>query len=256
MKTLVTNPIAVLIEWYLMTAVVRSALSMRPVLKPAAALVALGLALGYLVSTQAQQATINVTVPTLPNNTAQWGGSTVTAATTLSDTAGNPTAPSVGADDMLWDTSQWLRHKSAALATFPTSQTLTSRNIVGAAVTERSSRWSVIHNPAASSQATASIAAEGGVRHVADCIAFSAGSTTAPTLTALTVNLRDGATGAGTIIWTHEVVVSNATGQNVAPFSTCGLNLVGTTNTAMTAEFSSSLTNLIEAVSLSGINLQ
>jgi hypothetical protein len=224
-------------------------------LTPAAGLVAIGLTLGYLVSLRAQSATITLSVPTLPTNNAQWGGSTVTAATTLSDTAGNPTAPSVGSDAMLWDTSQWLRHKSAALATFPTAVTLTSRNIVGAAYTERSSRWSVVHNPAASSQASASIAAEGGVRHVADCVSFSAGSTTAPALTALTVNLRDGATGAGTIIWTHEVVVSNATGQNVPPFSTCGLNLAGTTNTALTFEWSASLTNLIEAAAVSGFNI-
>jgi hypothetical protein len=91
---------------------------------------------------------------------------------------------------------------------------------------------------------------------VADCISFSAGSTTAPALTALTVNLRDGATGAGTIIWTHEVIVANATGQNVPPFSTCGLMLPGTTNTAMTLEFSALLTNLIQAVSISGLNIQ
>ncbi len=113
-----------------------------------------------------------------------------------------------------------------------------------------------MHNPAASSQATASIANEATVRHVADCIGFSAGSTSAPSLTALTVNLRDGATGAGTIIWTTEVVVSAATGQNVAPINVCGLNLAGTTNTAMTFEFSASLTNLIESASVSGFNVQ
>jgi hypothetical protein len=157
---------------------------------------------------------------------------------------------------MLWDTTQWVRGKGTALATYPVASTLTTRNIVGATVVEHSSRWSVVHNPAASSQATASIAAEGSVRHVADCISFSAGSTTAPALTALTVNLRDGATGAGTIIWTHEVIVSAATGQNVLPFSTCGLNLPGTTNTAMTFEWSALLTNLIESVSISGYNLQ
>jgi hypothetical protein len=222
---------------------------------PAAALLAIGLALGYLASLSGQSATITVSVPVLPGNTSQWGGSSVTTAAALSDTAGNPTAPYIGADGMLWDTSQWVRHKGTALATFPTSQTLTARNIVGAGIMERSSRWSVIHNPAAGTQAVASIAAEGSVRHVADCISFSGGSTTAPALTALTVNLRDGATGAGTIIWTHEVVISNATGQNVLPFSTCGLNLVGTTNTAMTLEYSAGLANLIEATSISGFNI-
>ena len=219
-------------------------------------ILAVGLVLGFVASLASQQATVPVTVPTLPGNTTQWGTSSVTAATSLSDALGNPTSPLMGANGLLWDTAGWVRHKAAALATFPLATTLTGRNIVGAAVTERSARWSVVSNPAAGSQASASIANEGSVRHVADCLAFSAGSTSAPSLTALTVNLRDGATGAGTILWTHEVVVTAATGQNIAPFATCGLNLVGTTNTAMTLEFSASLANLVEAASLSGFNVQ
>jgi hypothetical protein len=209
-----------------------------------------------VVTLHAQQATVTSTYPTMPQNIAQWSGTSVTAAAALSDTNGNPTAPLVGADGMLWDTTQWNRHKGTALATFPTAVTLTSRNIVGAGLVEKSSRWSVVSNPAVSNQATASIAAEGGVRHVADCVAFSAASTTAPSLTALTVNLRDGATGAGTVIWSYQLAAANATGQNVTPFSTCGLNLVGTTNTALTLEFSALLTNLVESVSLSGYNVQ
>lgn len=144
---------------------------------------------------------------------------------------------------------------SASLANYNPASTTTAVNLVGAGVSEKGSRWTEISNPAAGSQATASIAAESAVRHVADCISFSAGSTTAPALTALTVNLRDGATGAGTVIWTKQVIVPNSTGQNVTPFAFCGLNLVGTTNTAMTLEFSASLANLIEEVSLSGFNV-
>lgn len=224
--------------------------------KAASVFIALGLALGILATLGGQQATITTTVPTLPNNQAQWGGSTLTAAAVLSDTAGNPTAPLVGEAGMVWDTTQWSRHKGTALATFPTAVTLTSRNIVGGAVTEHSSRWSVVSTPAVSTLATASIAAEGSVRHVADCVAFSAASTTAPALTALTVNLRDGATAAGTVIWSYTLAAPNSTGQNIGPYTVCGLNLVGTTNTAMTAEFSSLLTNLVESVSLSGYNVQ
>jgi hypothetical protein len=157
---------------------------------------------------------------------------------------------------LLWDTNAFVRERSTAIATYPTSQTLTGVSLVGAAIGEKGSRWSVVSNPAAGSQASASIAAESGVRHVADCVSFSAGSTTAPVLTALKVNLRDGATGAGTVIRTWQLIIPAATGQNVAPFELCGLNLAGTTNTAMTIEFSASLANLIEAVSLSGFNVQ
>jgi hypothetical protein len=133
--------------------------------------------------------------------------------------------------------------RAATLSTMTPATTTTARNAIGAQLSEKGSRWSVISNPAAGSQATASIAAEASVRHVVDCIAFSAASTTAPVLTALTVNVRDGATGAGTIIWTNQVVIPAGTGQNVAPMNFCGLNLVGTTNTAMTLEFSASLAN-------------
>jgi len=144
---------------------------------------------------------------------------------------------------------------STLIGFFPVSTTTTARNIVGGLVAEKSSRWTVVSAPAVSNQATASLAAEAAVRHVADCVTFSAGSTTAPALTNLTINLRDGATGAGTVIASWDVVIPAATGQNVAPFGVCGLNLVGTTNTAMTLEFSALLTNLLESVTLTGFNL-
>jgi len=215
-----------------------------------ALLVALVLAsgIGYAQST-------NVNVGVLHQDVAQWGATSVSGAQALSDTLGNPTAPLLGASGLLWDTSQWVRHKSTALTTFPASTTLTARNAVGAGLAEKSARWTVISNPAASSQATASIAAEASVRHVVDCVSFSAAAVVAPSLTALTVNVRDGATGAGTVIWTFQVVAPAATGQTVLPHSICGLNLVGTTNTAMTLEFSALLTNLIESVSISGYNV-
>jgi hypothetical protein len=145
--------------------------------------------------------------------------------------------------------------RSADLTNYNTAQTTTAANSIGTVLVEKGSRWSVIHNPAAASQASASIASEASVRHVVDCVSFSAVATTAPALTALTINVRDGASGAGTIIWTYQVVIPAATGQSVAPHSVCGLNLVGTTATAMTLEFSAGLTSLVESVSISGFNV-
>lgn len=145
---------------------------------------------------------------------------------------------------------------TAELARMPAATTTTARSLSSVLMIERSSRWSAVSAPAVSTLASASIAAEAGVRHVADCVAFAAGSTTAPALTNLTINLRDGATGAGTIIGTWTVVASAATGQNITPFTTCGLNLAGTTNTAMTLEFSALLTSLFESVTLTGFNIQ
>jgi hypothetical protein len=103
--------------------------------------------------------------------------------------------------------------------------------------------------PAVSNQPSASVAARDGFKHVADRICFSAGSTTAPSLTQLSVNLRDGATGAGTVLASFVVVIPSSTGQNVPPFCT-PVNAAGTKGTAMTLEFSALLTNLFQQVTL------
>jgi hypothetical protein len=108
----------------------------------------------------------------------------------------------------------------------------------------------VVSAPAASALATASVPAADNVKHVADTICFAGGSTTAPALTALTVNLRDGATTAGTVLATWTVIIPNATGQNVAPFCSPELEIAGSNATAMTLEFSSLLTNELESVTL------
>lgn len=110
----------------------------------------------------------------------------------------------------------------------------------------------VVSNPAAGSQASASQAAAGaGLKNVATTICFSASATAAPALTALTVNLRDGASGAGTIKATFQVAIPATTGQSVVPFCTPVI-VIGSANTAMTLEFSAGLANLIESATLHG----
>lgn len=118
-------------------------------------------------------------------------------------------------------------------------------------------RWTVVSTPAAGTQASAVKASGGGtVRHVADCVAFSAGSTTLPpALTKFNVDLRDGASGAGTIKKSWTIVVPAETGQNVAPFGLCDLGIVGSQNTAMTLEFSAGLANLFQDVTITGHSL-
>jgi hypothetical protein len=150
----------------------------------------------------------------------------------------------------------WDRLRTAALTNFATSVTTTARNAVGGQINEFGSRFTVNSAPAAGSQATASIAAEAAVRHVATGICFSSGSTTAPVLTSLQVNLRDGATGAGTVLASFEVEIPAATGVDTAPFCTQFTGgIVGTTNTAMTAEWSASLANLKQTATLIGYNI-
>jgi hypothetical protein len=118
--------------------------------------------------------------------------------------------------------------------------------------TRQGMNWSQIHAPAANSQATTSRAAATGVRHVAYCVGYTLTATTAPAATSLNVVLRDGATGAGTIIWQHTVVATAGTGNLVTPHTVCGLNIAGTAGTAMTLEFSAGLTNAVQVVSLTG----
>lgn len=179
--------------------------------------------------------------------------------TALSDALANPTTPGFAAHTLVWDTAQWLRVKATALATMPVSTTTTARNIAGAALSEKSSRWTVVSFPAANSQGTASLAAEAAVRHVVDCVTWAADAAAAVTAAAGNLAVRDGATGAGTVIWQVAIAHQVAAGagiQTIPPHTVCGLNLVGTTNTAMTAEFNAGVTGEVQSVSMSGYNVQ
>jgi hypothetical protein len=124
---------------------------------------------------------------------------------------------------------------------------------------ENGGRAAAASSPATSSQATASIAANATARHVAVQVCWSGVSAGAVTATDLLVNIRDGATGAGTVVGVFSVVsaVAAATGtQSIPPFCTGPLNIVGTTNTAMTAEFSAGVTNLNESIFFTFFNVQ
>lgn len=99
------------------------------------------------------------------------------------------------------------------------------------------STWSVTNTPAVATQATASKAAGGGtVRHVATTVTVCvAANTTAQT--PLLFHLRDGATGAGTILRTWVLAATTvALGSSPACADLSGLAMIGTANTAMTIE--------------------
>lgn len=106
--------------------------------------------------------------------------------------------------------------------------------------------------PAAGSQATASIAADAAFRHVCISLSFGIHTTTAPgAASTVTVTLRDGATGAGTVIRSWSVRVPNTADVNVKDINLSGLSLAGTVNTAMTLEFSAGVANSLEWCNLS-----
>jgi hypothetical protein len=108
---------------------------------------------------------------------------------------------------------------------------------------------SLVHTPAAATQATVSVAAVSGVQFVAQSISFSVAVDGTHAQTAIQVNLRDGATGAGTILWSTTVLKAATEAETF--FHVGGLNIVGTSNHAMTLEFSAAgVAGSLESVSL------
>lgn len=131
----------------------------------------------------------------------------------------------------------------------------------GTQLSERGARWSITNSGTAASgvQGTISKAAGGaGVRHVIDCIGWSADSAGAVTAANVLLNVRDGATGAGTVVWFHALSIPTAAAlgiQEVPVTQMCGLNILGTANTAATIEFSASVAGSIQAVNMTGYDV-
>lgn len=94
------------------------------------------------------------------------------------------------------------------------------------------SRWAVQHAPAAAAVATISKAAAAGARHVATSITVCV-SAAATAQTPLQFSLRDGAAGAGTIVWTARL---SAPANSSACLTPAPLFVLGSVNTAMTLE--------------------
>lgn len=97
-------------------------------------------------------------------------------------------------------------------------------------------------SPAVNTLATQSKGAVAGTKHVIDCvIAKLVANTTAPAAAQVNVIIRDGATGAGTIIWQQPMALQAVAGLDPGPQAWCpwgGLAVMGSTNTAITVEFS------------------
>ena len=97
-------------------------------------------------------------------------------------------------------------------------------------------QWAVLTIPAIGAQATTSKAAAVSIRHTANAIAASLTCTTAAVQTNDLV-IRDGACGAGTIVFVVALSCS-ATAGNGTTFGLSGMNVAGTPGNAMCVEFS------------------
>jgi hypothetical protein len=98
--------------------------------------------------------------------------------------------------------------------------------------------WSVEHRPAVNTVASAQRAAAGaGARNVCTSLAVSlTGGAAAPAAVSVEVVIRDGAAGAGTIIWGNRLSLPAVAGEHDR-ITMDDLWIEGSPNTAMTAEF-------------------
>lgn len=110
---------------------------------------------------------------------------------------------------------------------------LGATNADSAEVATLPGQWSIQHQPAAGAQATISQPAVANRRHVCTgitaCLAAGAAAQTP-----IIVNLRDGATGAGTILWSGAL---SAPINQAAALPIAGFHIPGTPGVAMTLEF-------------------
>ncbi len=152
--------------------------------------------------------------------------------------------------------NEWLCAKLTSAATQTSAINSTSLLV------EKPGRWSANNSGTAASGVQGTIsrsAGAAGVRHVVDCISYSADSAAAVTAANVLLNVRDGATGAGTIIYQLALSFPTAAGlgiQEIAPQPICGLNIPGTAATAMTIEFSAAVTGSIQSVNMTGYDVQ
>lgn len=111
--------------------------------------------------------------------------------------------------------------------------TNTATTSIGVQLSTQISTWSVTNTPAVATAATASKAAGGGtVRHVATSVTVCVAANATAQVPIL-FHLRDGATGAGTIIrtWALSSPVTHSECNSLS-----ALNMTGSANTAMTIE--------------------
>jgi hypothetical protein len=114
--------------------------------------------------------------------------------------------------------------------------------------------WSAIHAPAANTQATTTQGARQGFRHVATGMyAQLVAGAVAPAAVQLSVILRDGPSGTGTVLWQGVVALPATAGAAAPSVQVPDLFIQGTPGNAMTLEFSATGgANTVESVTLTG----
>lgn len=109
--------------------------------------------------------------------------------------------------------------------------------------------WFVNAQATAGTPSASKAAGAAGIRHVCNSVSIAVAAGATPQLPII-INLRDGATGAGTILqtWALAALAGSASVVNIS-----GLNIVGSAATAMTLEFAGATSaTVVGSVNLSG----
>jgi hypothetical protein len=134
---------------------------------------------------------------------------------------------------------------------------LTGKSAAQAQMTTPAGQWPATSTSSGTTPASASQAAAGaGIRNVFNgCSVKLSGDGTGAAFQG-TLNLRDGATGAGTVLmsWVLSIPAgADAIGQGI---DISGLAIPGSANTAMTLEFTTAVAHVIESVNMFGTTTQ
>jgi hypothetical protein len=180
-------------------------------------------------------------------NIDEWAGTAVAGQLTMSDTAAVPgLLPMMSVVTLLNAGPSWnlLRNASA--------QQVATQSGVGVMLTALPGQWSVFSNAGLGAASSASkTAGAAGVRHILTGYQLIISSQAAPLAGQVTVNIRDGASGAGTILEALNVSIPAALYAPIV-ITRSGLSLVGTAATAMTIEQSAAYANVEASINFEG----
>jgi hypothetical protein len=110
--------------------------------------------------------------------------------------------------------------------------------------------WSINNNPAAATQASITRAAVTGIRHICTSISFVLSTGAAAQATVGQVALRDGTTGAGSVLWAAQAILP---ANGLWSVSLSDLAIPGTNGNAMTLEFvAAGVAGSFQSVNLTG----
>lgn len=144
----------------------------------------------------------------------------------------------------LWNGTTMDRARSGSAAN------LSAFSATGSELCVKPGNWSVNASATAGTPSASRVAGGAGVRHVCNSISITL-ATGATAQTPVLVNLRDGASGAGTVLQTW--AISAVANGGMAVVTITDLNVVGSAATAMTLEFAGATAgSTVATVNLNG----